>query len=99
MTKIFVLTIILVFSQQPCTDCTDPSRPWMRGSIEYYCSISAEAVEQLKRDNPGKADKIKLCHCEHMCDPEQKETDGRKWDAKCEARCNPNNCNCPHPCD
>lgn len=73
-------------------------RPWMQGSIEYYCGRTQEVIDAMKRSDPGKADRIKLCECKHICDPEQEETNGRKWDAKCEARCNPDNCNCGHPC-
>ena len=81
-------------------------RPWMRCDPENgkpcpekSCAIQAE-VERLRRENPDMI--IKSCACQHTCDPMNEHADatnGRGWDAMCETRCNPDNCQCPHPCD
>ena len=88
----------ILAGQVPCPDCTDPTRPWLRGSIEKYCNMTQAGIDKLRREHPDKAEHIRLCACEHECDPMQGETDGRKWDPQCEARCSPSNCTCEHPC-
>lgn len=81
----------------------DPApRPWMQGQVEKFCHQTQADVDRLRREYPDKADRILLCACKHVCDPNWEhagETDRRRWDAACEARCNPDNCNCRHPCD
>ena len=104
MRSILVLLLSsIIFAQGtgPCatgeTPC-DPTRPWMRGTIEKSC-VRAESFESVKAANPDRL--ILACACKHSCDsndPYAEATGGRKWDALCEARCNPNNCACPHPC-
>lgn len=77
-------------------------RPWMQGNVEYYCHQTEADIERMKKEFPEKADNIKLCACRHSCDPldpHAGETQNRRWDEKCEARCNPRNCSCRHPCD
>lgn len=84
-----------------CADCPDPTRPWMRGTIEKYCGATPDQIAAMKRDRPEKADHILLCACVHQCDPTAEpaeETGGLAWDARCEARCNPRNCACPQDC-
>lgn len=81
--------------EQPC----DPNRPWMRGNVEKSCA-RPQHLNLLREANPGKT--ILACKCQHTCDPNDQHataTVDRKWDAKCEARCSPTNCACPHPCD
>lgn len=79
----------------PC----DPNRPWMRGSTEKSCA-RPEHLAEAKKARPGGI--VLECKCQHVCDPQDKhaaETNDRKWDALCEARCNPGNCGCRHPCE
>lgn len=79
--------------EQPC----DPDRPWMRGTVEKSCA-RGEVLAKLREENPN----ILACACQHTCDPKYdhaKDTESRRWDGRCEARCNPKNCQCPHPCD
>lgn len=79
--------------------CPDSSRPWLRGAIEKSCA-RAKHVALMREANPGKI--ILACACKHMCDPKDplaKETNDRRWDVKCQARCNPNGCVCKHPCE
>ena len=90
---LMVLTVALA-AQAP--------RPWMQGNVEKFCHQTQADVNRMRKEFPDKAEHILLCACKHSCDPRYEhaeETDGRKWDAKCEARCNPDNCNCKHPCD
>lgn len=82
-------------SETPC----DSNRPWMRGTIEKSCALP-NTVERLRREKPGAV--VLECACKHNCDPEYEHagaTTGRRWDGRCQARCNPNNCMCPNPCD
>ena len=86
----------------PCatgeTPC-NPDQPWMRGTIEKSCAHE-ELVQRLRDAVPGRI--VLTCACKHMCNEEDDHasmTDRRTWDARCEARCNPSNCQCPHPCD
>lgn len=92
-----VAAILVALSQSggQCPDCPDPDRPWMRGNVEISCARPA-IIEKLRRENPSK--RIKVCACQHMCNPKNKLT-GLDWDARCEARCNPRGCNCPNPCE
>ena len=79
--------------------CPDPSRPWMRGSIEIQCAITSE-LEQVKLTVPGR--NVVACHCQHHCNPMDamaEETNDRAWDAQCAARCSPAGCKCPNPCE
>ena len=81
-------------AEEPC----DPNKPWMRGMIEKSCALP-QHVERLKQERPGAI--VLACHCQHQCKPDDEhaeETDGRSWDAACQARCNPANCACVHPC-
>lgn len=89
----------------PCatgeTPC-DPNRPWMRGTVEKYCGRRPSDIERMKREHPLQADRIMQCDCQHVCDPfnEYAEQTGmRAWDGRCQARCNPANCQCPDPCE
>lgn len=106
--KTFRLLVLLVtlgssaVQIDPCatgeTPC-DRNRPWQRGTTEKSCALPRE-IERLRKEFPGRI--INPCECKHMCDPNDPHagtTDDRKWDAKCEARCSPRNCRCPHPCD
>ena len=81
----------------------DPApRPWMQGSVEKYCHSTPADIARMRKQYPDKAEHILLCKCQHQCDPlyeHAPETDDRVWDAKCEARCSPSNCNCKHPCE
>lgn len=98
----FVFVLIAQGPQpQPgaCTDCPDPSRPWMRGVVEKSCA-SPRALAQFRKDNPDRV--IEECHCQHHCnplDPNAAMTDDREWDPRCAARCDPKNCTCEHPCE
>ena len=79
--------------------CPDPNRPWMRGNVEKSCARLGQ-VEQLRREHPDVI--ILTCACHHMCglfDPKTGEADGKKFDPRCEARCNPKNCQCRNACD
>jgi len=81
--------------EEPC----DAERPWMRGRIEKSC-VRADLLEQMREAQPGRI--ILACRCEHQCDPLDPHagaTGMRAWDARCEARCSPGNCHCPHPCE
>ena len=99
------LLLLLLFTgvtlaQQPCSDCHDPSRPWMRGAIEIACAMTQEDMDRWMAEHPGR--QIKRCACQHTCDvfaEHAEETNRRGWDARCEARCNPNGCQCKHPCE
>ena len=78
-------------------------RPWMRceppGCPEISCA-SPHAIEQFRKDNPGR--RIDACECQHTCDPTNEyaeETDGRGWDPRCRAACSPASCTCDHPCE
>lgn len=102
---LMILSLSLA-AQQPGDPCAtgelpcDPDRPWMRGTVEKYCHQTQADVDRMQQEAPGKV--IVLCHCQHQCDPMDPhagETDMRKWDQACEARCNPSNCNCKHACD
>lgn len=97
--------LLALGAQQPVNPCAtgetpcDPHRPWMRGQIEKSCAMPAQ-VEALKRERPGR--QVFACHCQHTCDPLNEHagvTQDRGWDALCQARCNPANCQCPHPCE
>lgn len=82
----------------PCADCGDRTRPWHRGSIHKFCGRAAD-LEALREAHPGVD--ILACACQHTCDmnaDRADETGGRGWDARCQARCSPNNCGCPHVC-
>lgn len=70
-------------SETPC----DEARPWMRGTQEKKCARLGDPEEGVLE-----------CECRMMCDPESRETQGRRWDSRCAARCNPRNCTCPNPC-
>lgn len=75
-------------------------RPWMQGTVEKGCGRSPRAIAELKKAKPDVI--IERCECQHRCDPDDEhaaETDERKWDGRCAARCSPSNCVCPHPCD
>lgn len=82
-------------SETPC----DPDKPWMRGHQEKSCA-RPDQLAALRAAKPGQA--VLACACHHLCDAMNKyaeQTDRRMWDGTCEARCNPKNCTCPHPCD
>lgn len=75
-------------------------RPWMQGHIEKGCGRTPAAIAKLKKERPNVV--IEKCECHHACDPNAPhadETDERRWDGSCAARCSPSNCVCPHPCD
>lgn len=77
-------------------------RPWMQGTVEKYCHSTDADIDRMRKEFPDKAEHIQRCACQHTCEPMYEhsgETDGREWDAACLARCNPSNCNCPHPCE
>lgn len=100
---VLLLAAPVFAGQEPCADCPDPSRPWMRcnppGCPEISCA-SSHAIERFQRENPGK--RIERCACQHMCDPADPNaevTGDRHWDPRCSARCNPSNCQCDHPCE
>lgn len=85
----------------PETDpCPDPSRPWMRGSIEIQCAMP-DKVDVAKAASPNK--NIVPCGvCAHKCnpfDPNAEQTDNRSWDPACSARCSPKGCACKNPCN
>jgi hypothetical protein len=89
----------------PCstgeTPC-DPNRPWMRGTVEKYCGRRPSDIERMKKEHPLQADRIMQCDCQHTCDPFNEHagaTMGKAWDGRCQARCNPANCQCPDPCE
>ena len=102
------LTVALLAQDPgPCPDCPDPSRPWMRGSVEISCA-HPNVVKRLREKFPEA--RIEDCgHCKHQCDDEEKheqskETDGRyPWDHLCKARCKATQttpgCDCPSPCE
>ena len=87
----------------PCPDsdpCADPSRPWMRGAVEYICTMP-DKVETKRAANPGK-NVVPCGVCAHRCDPfneRAEETGGLAFDPKCSARCSPKGCTCKPPCD
>lgn len=94
------LPVICTGEETPC----DAARPWMRGRVEKFCG-TARQLAKYKKDLGERGipeDRVKPCACKHVCnpaDPNAAMTDGRAWDGKCETRCNPKNCICPHPCD
>lgn len=101
---ISLLVLSIIFAQGPVDPCAtgetpcDPTRPWMRGTTEKSC-VRGPALEAAKTTYPGRI--ILACACKHTCDLQDlnaSATSARKWDILCEARCNPNNCGCPHPC-
>lgn len=78
-------------TETPC----DPLKPWMRGQIEKACSYDGHPIDG------DMAAEWHACRCQHVCDPTDpnaNETDGRKWDAHCNARCSPRHCHCTAPC-
>lgn len=80
--------------------CPDPSRPWMRGTVEKWCGRDAAALKKIQDEFPGVT--VNACACQHMCDKNAEhadETQGRMWDARCQVRCNPKHCTCPNRCD
>ena len=80
--------------------CPDPSRPWMRGTIEKSCARDPVILKRLRDARPGAM--ILACECKHVCDPFNplaEETGGVAWDGGCEARCSPKGCHCPDPCE
>ena len=93
---LLAFSIVVLAAQEPAP------RPWMEGRVEKYCHQTQADIDRMRKEFPDKAGQIELCACRHMCDPDYehaKETDGRRWDAACKAKCNPDNCNCTHPCD
>jgi hypothetical protein len=75
----------------------DNPRPWMQGHIEIGCNRSGvQPAGDMSTE-------FKACSCHHRCkeNPDRNdETQGRIWDgARCETRCSPKRCQCPHPCD
>ena len=99
--SIIALAVLALGAQQPsaCPDCPDPSRPWMRGTVEIGCAIPRE-LAAAKQAAPEK--NIVACHCQHRCSPladHADVTDDRDWDPQCSARCSPKGCTCPHPCE
>ena len=83
-------------TEEPC----DPNKPWMRGRVEKFCG-TAQMLEKMRKEL-GPERVILACACKHTCDPKNEHasvTANRGWDSTCEARCNPNNCQCPRPCD
>lgn len=99
MTLALLATLLLLAtagqSGDQCPDCTDSTRPWMRGQKEIACAIDGKPVRG------DQAAEWRVCSCRHECDPTDEradETGARKWDPKCEARCRPYHCHCPHPC-
>lgn len=93
MIAILALMTVALAAQSP--------RPWMQGTVEKYCHTTQGHVDRMRKEFPDKAENIRLCACKHSCDKSYehaKETGGRKWDAACQARCHPDNCNCPDPC-
>ena len=75
-------------SELPC----DPDHPWMRGKVEKACSHTGERWAGDETADWSE------CDCHHTCDKSQEETQGRKWDAACRARCSPWHCHCRNPC-
>ena len=80
----------------------DPTRPWMQGTVEIACSRDG----QPWNGDPS-AKEWHRCGCQHTCikpgeEPQEgdhpDETGGRRWDARCEARCSPSHCHCPVKC-
>lgn len=89
MKPLLLAALVLTLAQvpgDPCPDCPQPDRPWMRGTEEKSCA-------------PMAREGVLACACQHLCAPEIEETNGRRWDWRCQARCNPANCRCPHPCE
>jgi len=96
MKPIFLVALMtgVLAAQEPAP------RPWMQGMVEKGCGLTEDAIKKLKEEKPNIV--IEHCECKHYCDPSYEhaeETDGRKWDGRCAARCSPSNCVCPHPCD
>lgn len=93
---LFLLTFTVAGQSGSCPDCPDPTRPWMRGQVEIACSYDGHPIEG------DTVAEWRACQCQHLCDPADEragETDGRKWDSTCSARCRTDHCHCPHPCD
>ena len=106
LVRAFVLMPMLVYAQAQPDPCAtgelpcDAARPWMRGRIEKGCARTPAALAKLKKDKPNVI--IEACACVHHCDPKDEHaeaTDERRWDGRCAARCSPDSCRCPHPCD
>lgn len=76
----------------------DEPKPWMQGTVEIGCSRNGR-----KPGDQGESVQWKSCSCHHQKNPNGQcgdETDGRRWDPKCETRCSPKRCRCaPNPCD
>lgn len=93
---VLALMVGVLAAQEPAP------KPWMQGSVEKYCHATAADIARMRKEFPDKAENILLCECKHSCDrnyEHAEETDGRRWDAACQAKCSPDNCNCKHPCD
>ena len=92
---VFLLTLTVAGQSGSCPECPDPSRPWMRGSVEMACARDGHTMDGDETPT------WHACACQHQCDPTDEradETGARKWDAACKARCKPSHCHCPHPC-
>lgn len=93
--------LLLIALMTAALAAQQPDWPWMQGQVEVSCAREGSPVlEKMRKDFPNSV--IKACACEHTCDPmnpHAEETEGRAWDGRCEARCSPAGCQCPHPCD
>jgi len=106
MKSLALMVLVGLATLQPPVDPCAPGgerhnadRPWMCGSVEKSCA-TAEAAYHWKQEEPERL--ILACECKHGCVADYKyagETDRRAWDPVCEARCNPRNCRCEHPCE
>lgn len=73
------------------------SQPWHQGAIHIGCNRFGKPHQGHESDKQVK--EWRRCYCRHDCEIGNEETNNRKWDAKCEARCSANHCHCPHPCE
>lgn len=74
----------------------DSARPWHVGVIHKGCTRDGTSRDDHESD--AQVAEWHVCTCRHGCDRSNEETGGRKWDPKCQARCSPTHCHCPHPC-
>lgn len=73
-------------------------RPWHEGTIHKGCTRTGQAPAEHGHDSDKQVVEWRACSCQHTCEPGNDETNGRKWDPTCAARCSASHCHCPNKC-